>query len=117
MIIAYYEQEYSKRSTVDKFEIEPKQLREWISKKPELMKVTPYVQKLAPGAKSGPIPTKDCQLLYSSSESFYDYFLSLIANMDETAISFNMTNATTIEEKGTKTISIASTGHENSMFT
>ncbi|CAG8776367.1 11260_t:CDS:2, partial [Dentiscutata erythropus] len=37
--------------------------------------------------------------------------------MDETAISFNMTNTTTIEEKGTKTISIASTGHECSMFT
>ena len=41
----------------------------------------------------------------------------LIGNIDETAVAFNMTYNTTIEEKGTKTIAIASTGHENSNFT
>ncbi|RGB35537.1 hypothetical protein C1646_699327, partial [Rhizophagus diaphanus] len=51
MIIAYYEQGHSKRSTADKFEIEPKQLREWLRNKDQLMKVAPYVQKLVRGAR------------------------------------------------------------------
>ncbi|CAG8774151.1 2047_t:CDS:2, partial [Cetraspora pellucida] len=37
--------------------------------------------------------------------------------MNKTALAFNMTNNTTIETKGTKTIAIASTGHKNSNFT
>ncbi|RGB30947.1 hypothetical protein C1646_710189, partial [Rhizophagus diaphanus] len=37
MIIAYYEQGHSKRSTVNKFEIEPKQLYEWLRNKDQLM--------------------------------------------------------------------------------
>ena len=51
MIISYYEQGHSKRSTADKFEIEPKQLREWLKSKDQLMKVAPYVQKLVTGAR------------------------------------------------------------------
>ena len=50
MIIAYYEQGHSKRETANKFEIEPKQLRDWLQNKDKLMKVTPYIQKLIPGS-------------------------------------------------------------------
>ena len=37
--------------------------------------------------------------------------------MDETSQSFNLPNSTTIEQCGTKTVSILSTGHERSNFT
>src|SRR6266496_4380022 len=47
----------------------------------------------------------------------HQYPLSLIANMDETPMSFNLPNNTTVEQRGTKTISILSTGHERSNFT
>ena len=46
MIIAYYEQGHSKRETANKFEIEPKQLRDWLQNKDKLMKVAPYIQNL-----------------------------------------------------------------------
>ncbi|CAB4427231.1 unnamed protein product [Rhizophagus irregularis] len=50
-VIAYYEQGHSKRSTADKFEIEPKQLRNWLKNKDQLMIVAPYVRKLVQGAR------------------------------------------------------------------
>ena len=50
MIIAYYEQGHSKRETANKFEIEPKQLRDWLQNKDKLMKVAPYIQKLTSGS-------------------------------------------------------------------
>ena len=46
MIIAYYEQGHSKREMANKFEIEPKQLRDWLQNKDKLMKVASYIQKL-----------------------------------------------------------------------
>ena len=46
MIITYYKKGYSKRSTVNKFEIEPKQLCNWIKNKKKLISITPYIQKL-----------------------------------------------------------------------
>jgi len=51
MIIAYYEQGHSKRETVNKFEIEPKQLWDWLQNKDKLMKVVPYIQKLTPDSR------------------------------------------------------------------
>src|ERR1041385_4780615 len=51
MIIAYYEQGHSKRETANKFEIELKQLRDWLQNKEKLMKVAPYIQKLASGSR------------------------------------------------------------------
>ena len=51
MIIAYYEQGHSKRETANKFEIEPKQLHDWLQNKDKLLKVAPYIQKLAPGSR------------------------------------------------------------------
>ena len=51
MIIAYYEQDYSKREMANKFEIEPKQLRDWLQNKDKLMKVAPYIQKLISGSR------------------------------------------------------------------
>ncbi|GBB94127.1 hypothetical protein RclHR1_00230005 [Rhizophagus clarus] len=47
----------------------------------------------------------------------HEYPLSLIANMDETSMAFNLTSYTTIEHRGTKSVSILSTGHERSNFT
>ena len=47
----------------------------------------------------------------------HQYPLSLIGNMDETPLSFNLPSNTTIEQRGTKTVSIKSTGHKKSNFT
>src|SRR5262249_31044255 len=51
MIIAYYEKWHSKRSTANKFGIEPKQLRDWLNNKEKLLSTAPYVQKLNTGAR------------------------------------------------------------------
>ena len=44
------------------------------------------------------------------------YPLSLIGNMDEMPMSFNLPSNTTVEQSGSKTVSILSTGHERSNF-
>src|SRR6185437_2212223 len=54
-------------------------------------------------------------ILYQRKENQYP--LLLIANMDETPLSLNLPNSTTIKQRGTKTVSILSTGHERSNFT
>src|SRR5436853_89717 len=65
MIIAYYEQGHSKQETANKFEIEPKQLRDWLQNKDKLMKVASYIQKLTSGSR----------LKYSKLETeFLDWF-------------------------------------------
>jgi len=51
MVVTYHEQGHSKRSTANKFNIEPKQLREWINNKEHLLKAAPYTQKLTTGAR------------------------------------------------------------------
>ena len=51
MIIAYYEKGYSKHLTANEFGIERKQITDWISKKSDLLKAAPYVQKLSSGAR------------------------------------------------------------------
>ena len=51
MIIKYQERGHSKRSTADKFKIEPKQLREWINNKEKLLNAAPYTQRLNIGAR------------------------------------------------------------------
>ncbi|CAG8508477.1 22517_t:CDS:2, partial [Dentiscutata erythropus] len=51
IIIAYHEKEHSKCSTADEFQIQPKQLSEWIGKKSDLLKAAPYIQKLSNGAR------------------------------------------------------------------
>lgn len=199
MVVTYFEQGHSKRSTANKFNIEPKQLREWINNKERLLKVAPYTQKLNAGArpkypqleieliewfkecrrqlkvisrymiqaKARSLAKKSvyqeeypdikearfsqkwvdgfmsrhnlvnrrkttvCQklpedyiglqsaflsyILYCRKE--HQYPLSLIANMDETPVSFNLPSNYTVEQRGTKSISILSTGHERSNFT
>ena len=50
MIITYHEKGHSKRSTADKFGIQPKQLRDWLRNKEKLVNVAPCVQKLNLGA-------------------------------------------------------------------
>ncbi len=51
MVITYHEKGHSKHSTVEKFDIQPKQLREWLNNKEQLLKATPYIQKLNTGAR------------------------------------------------------------------
>jgi transposase-like protein len=68
MIVAYYEKSYSKRSTANKFEIEPKQLREWIKNKEQLIKVAPYSQRLNGGARPK-YPALEVELLEWFKES------------------------------------------------
>ncbi len=47
----------------------------------------------------------------------YDYPLNLIANFDETSLSFDLPSSTTLELKGSKTVSIRSTGYKKNCFT
>jgi len=199
MIITYYEKGHSKRSTADKFGIQPKQLRDWLNNKEKLMRVAPYTQRLNIGARLK-YPLLEAELIewfrearrqlktitrymiqtkarslakktsyqvdypdirnfkfsrkwvdgfmtryklsnrrrttiaqrlpedYVEQQSEFlsyvlylrkenDYPLSLIGNMDETPMAFNLPSNTTIEQSGSKTISILSTGHERSNFT
>ena len=52
----------------NKFEIEPKQLRDWLQNKDKLMKVAPYIQKLIPGSYSK-YPKLETELLDWFKES------------------------------------------------
>ena len=47
----------------------------------------------------------------------HDYPLAFISNMDETPVSFDLPSNTTIDELGTRTVSIRTTGHERTNFT
>ncbi len=47
----------------------------------------------------------------------HDYPLTLISNMDETPMTFDLSNNTTIDEIGTRSVSIYITGHEKTNFT
>ena len=47
----------------------------------------------------------------------HDYPLKYIGNMDETPMFFDLPSNTTIDHKGTKTVTIRTTGHERSSFT
>ena len=51
MVVFYHENGHSVRSTANKYEIEPKQVRDWTNKKNELMRVAPYNQRLNTGAR------------------------------------------------------------------
>jgi transposase len=50
VVILYYENGHSKNKTAAKFNIETKQLRDWISKKPQLLKAQPGVKRLNKGS-------------------------------------------------------------------
>jgi DDE superfamily endonuclease len=54
-------------------------------------------------------------VLYLRKE--HNYPLSLIGNMDETLMAFNLPSNMTVEQSGSKTVSILSIGHERSNFT
>ena len=47
----YHENGHSKNKTAAKFNIQTNQLRNWISKKPQLLEVQPGVKRLNIGAK------------------------------------------------------------------
>src|SRR3989337_2707201 len=47
----------------------------------------------------------------------HDYPLGLIANMDETLVTFDLSSNNTINETGARSISIRTTGHKKTNFT
>ncbi len=47
----------------------------------------------------------------------HDYPLALIGNMDETPMTFDLPSNTTVNELGSRTVSIRTTGHERTNFT
>src|ERR1044072_5666670 len=49
MVITYYEKDYSKRSTANKFNIQLKQLQNWLKNKEKLLRTASYTQKLTTG--------------------------------------------------------------------
>lgn len=50
-IIMYHENGHSKKKTASKFNIQTKQLRDWISKKPQLLKAQPGLKRLNIGVR------------------------------------------------------------------
>jgi hypothetical protein len=199
MIVHYFENNGSVRGTAKRFNIQPKQLRDWKNKKQNLLATSPHVIKLHPG-KPAKYPKLEDDLFawisekrangnavtrkfitskaisLSKSPEFlinnpgivgfkfssqwldgflgrYDlsnrrrttvaqklpsdlieiqniflsyvmylrihnkYQLKYIGNMDETPLWFDLPINTTINQKGAKTVSIRTTGHERSSFT
>ena len=47
----------------------------------------------------------------------YDYPLKYIGNMDETPVTFDLPSNTTLDQRGTSTVTIRTTGHEKTYFT
>ncbi|CAG8654302.1 6096_t:CDS:2, partial [Diversispora eburnea] len=132
----------SKRNTAEKFNIQTKQLRDWINNKNKLLRAKPHVKKLTPGTKPQyPLLEEklinNCRrttvtqrlpenllekqqeflnfILYHSIQ--HDYLLKLIGNMDETPLTFDISSNMTVEETGSRTVSICTIGHEKSNFT
>lgn len=199
MVVFYNENGHSVRETANKYNIEPKQVRDWKSKKGQLLSAAPYIQRLNTGARPK-YPLLEVELvdwfrelrsqlktvtrfmisakarsmarkneyrtLYPDihnckftqkwvdgfmsrnslanrrrttvaqrlpeeynelQQSFLSYVLymrtenkyslNLIGNMDETPLSFNLPSNTTVEERGKRTVSILTTGHEHTNFT
>ncbi|CAG8657885.1 8690_t:CDS:1 [Paraglomus occultum] len=52
IVVYYYYCHHSIRETARRFDIEPKQVRDWISKKYQLMEASPFAEKLHPGRKA-----------------------------------------------------------------
>ena len=199
IVIYYYYRHHSIRETASRFDIEPKQVRDWIRKKDKLMKASPFVEKLHPGRKAKypeieeelaswikdnrdksrpitrPMIVRKAKLLAEKdiyqemypdvstgkfSNKWVDAFMSrfslstrrrttvaqnlpedlvekqqqflsfilfrrrehnyplkYIANLDETSVTFDLPSTTTVDKRGTKTVSIRTTGHERSCFT
>jgi transposase len=198
-VIMYYEKGHSKNNTAAKFNIETKQVRDWVSKKDQFIKAQPSLKRLNKGktlkypelevalvewvrerrsnqhavsrqmiqvkaktlAQQSEWQTKcpDVQSfsfsnkwldglmsrnnlsnrcrttiaqhlpddLIEKQQEFlafivyrriqHDYPLAFIGNMDETPITFDLPSNTTIDEVGTRTVSIRTTGHERTNFT
>src|SRR5438128_12519857 len=51
-VIYHYYRQHSIRETASRFDIEPKQVRDWIRKKDQLMEAYRFVEKLHPGRKA-----------------------------------------------------------------
>lgn len=200
MVVHYLENNGgNKRGTAKKFNIQPKQVRDWNNNKGKLLATAPHVTKLHPG-KSAKYPSLEDDLFIwvcerrtnqhsvsrkliikkaitlSRDQNFlannpsvtefkfsrkwldgflkrhdlserrrttvaqqlppdllekqnvflsyvlyrriqHDYPLKYIGNMDETPLWFDLPSNTTIDHKGTKTVSIRTTGHERTSFT
>lgn len=198
-IVMYFEKGHSKNQTAAKFNIQTKQVRDWVSKKDQLMNSRPSLKRLNKG-KPPKYPALEVILVewvkerrnnqqavsrhmvqmkakafaqqhewivkYPDLQSFsfsnkwldglmsrnnlsnrrrttiaqhlpdnliekqqeflayimykriqYDYLSSLIGNMDETPMSFDLPSNTSIDERGTRSVSIRTTGHERTNFT
>lgn len=198
-ILMYHENGHSKNKTALKYNIQTKQLRDWKSKKPQLLKAQPGLKRLNRGS-STKYPVMETALvnwvkekrknqnavsrtmiqmkgkalaqqrqwqltcpgigsfafsnkwldgfmsrnkfsnrrrttiaqrlpddLIETQQAFlayvmymridHDYPLGLIANMDETPVTFDLPSNTTIDETGARSISIRTTGHEKTNFT
>jgi transposase-like protein len=198
-ILMYHEKGNSKNKTARKYNIQTKQLRDWVSKKPQLLKAQPGLKRLNRGS-SPKYPVLETALvnwvkekrknqnavsrtmiqmkgkalaqqrqwqvtcpgigsfafsnkwldgfmsrnkfsnrrrttiaqhlpddLIETQQAFlayimymrieYDYPLGLIANIDETPVTFDLPSNMTIDETGARSISIRTTGHEKTNFT
>ncbi len=52
MILYYAQRVQSKKTAAKRFDIEPKQIRDWEKKREQLMSLAPYIKKLHPGRSS-----------------------------------------------------------------
>jgi len=198
-VVMYFEKGHSKNKTAAKFNIETKQVRDWVSKKEQFIQAQPSLKRLSKG-KPPKYPALEAALvewvrerrsnqqavsrymiqikakelakqrewqikcpdvqsfafsnkwldglmsrnnlsnrcrttiaqhlpddLIEKQQEFlafityrriqHDYPLAFIGNMDETPVSFDLPSNTTIDELGTRTVSIRTTGHERTNFT
>jgi hypothetical protein len=198
-VVMYFEKGHSKNMTAAKFNIQSKQVRDWVSKKDQLMSSQPSLKRLNKGKPpkypalevalvewvkerrnnqqavsrhmiqmkaKGFAQQREWQIRYPDVQSFafsnkwldglmnrnnlsnrrrttiaqhlpdnliekqqeflayvmykriqHNYLLSYIANMDETPMTFDLPSNTTIDERGTRSVSIRTTGHERTSFT
>ncbi|GES85817.1 pogo transposable element with KRAB domain [Rhizophagus clarus] len=118
-----HENGHSKNKTAAKFNIQTNQLRNWISKKPQLLKVQPG-QAICSGVGSFAFSNKwlddfmrQKNLSNHRRTTVYDYPLAYIGNMNEMLVSFDLPSNTTIDELDARSVSTRITEHEKANFT
>jgi transposase len=198
-VIMYHEKGNSKNKTAARFNIQTKQVRDWVNKKDQLLKAQPGLKRLNKGRPPKYVTLEtalvewvrerrnnqqavsrqmiqvkakafareqEWQTIYPDIQDFtfshkwldgwmvrnnlsnrrrttvaqhlpdnliekqqeflafimyrriqHDYPIGLIGNMDETPMTFDLPSCTTVDETGTRTVSIRTTGHEKTNFT
>ncbi|CAG8627891.1 8682_t:CDS:2, partial [Diversispora eburnea] len=107
----------SKCSVVVKSSIEPKQLKDWLNKKEQLLLTKSHIKKLS--TEKAKVLSRKLQYttIYSNILKCKWSNKCLIGNIYETPLTFDMPNNMTVEKTSSRTVSICTTRHKKSNFT